>query len=183
MGNKKKAPDMPVLPPRDGEIERRHAYRRLNPKGDEETVVLRQGKQDEETLNELAHDLLRLIEDIEFAGLPALSAEQPNSQRSVNQTSPPQLVASRGDPARAAGETLTNMTVAPQTSDLGLGLGPTPADGPDLSRAKSPLRSNSQGENPARKYSSGYTGDGLNYGATHSEGRVWSIQAIAESIE
>lgn len=160
---------MPVVPARDGEIERRDSYTRLNPNGDEEFVRKRKGKQDEETLNELADDLMGLLEGIEFTAMPTLSAEQPDSQRVINQPTPPQFVASRGDPARAAGETLTNMTVAPQTSEMGLGLGPTPADAPDLARAKSPLTATPYGDKPTSKYITDYEGDGLDYGATHSE--------------
>jgi hypothetical protein len=167
MAKPRKAPPMPVVPTRDGEVERRNAYTRLNPKGDEEFVVKRQGKQDEETLNELVDDILSLIEDIEFSGMPALSAEQPNNQRAVNQSSPPQLVASRGDPARAAGETLTNMTVAPQTSEMGLGLGPTPGPGPDIGRALAPLAANARGDKPISKYITDE--NGLDFGATRSE--------------
>jgi hypothetical protein len=170
MSSNKKAPDMPMLPPKEGELERRNAYRRLNPQGDEELVVKRIGKPDEETLNELADDILDLLESVEFGSMPTVASEQPNYDRVVNQPSPPQLVASRGDPARAAAETLTNMTVAPQTSELGLG--PTPADDPETSRAKSPLSANPHAEDPISKYNAGYTGDGLNYGATHSESFV-----------
>ncbi len=173
---------MPIVPPKDG-VERRNVYTRLNPKGHEETIVKRQGKPDEETLNELAQDLLGLLESISFGQAPALSAEQPNHQRVYNQPSPPQLVASRGDPARTNGDSLTNMTVAPQTSDVGLGLGPSPADAPDVSRAKVPIAGNPLGGRPASKYNQGSTSDGLDYGATNSEGRMWSIQSIAESIE
>lgn len=171
MSDKRKLPEMPVVPPKDG-LERRNAYTRLNPKGHEELVVKHKGKPDEETLNELADDLLDLIESVSFGQAPALSAEQPLDQRAVNQNSPPQLVASRGDPVRASGETLTNMSVAPQTSDTGLGLGPTPADSPELSRAKAPIGSNPLGGRPISKYNRGSTGDGLDLGATHSESFV-----------
>lgn len=171
MAQKRKLPDMPVVPPKDG-VERRNVYTRLNPKGHEETVVTKKGKPDEETLNELADDILGLIESVSFGQAPALSAEQPIHQRAVNGPSPPQLVASRGDPARAAGETLTNMTVAPQTSDVGLGLGPTPADAPELSRAKGSIGANPLGGRPTSKYNQGSTGDGLDYGATYTESFV-----------
>lgn len=182
MAENQKLPDMPIVPSKDG-VERYNVYTRLNPKGHEEKVIKRKGKPDEETLNELADDLLSLIESVSFGQSSALSAEQPIHQRSVNQPSPPQLIASRGDPIRAADESLTNMTVAPQTSDTGLGLGPTPADAPDISRAKIPLGSSPLGDRPTSKYNRGSTGDGLDYGVTHSEGRRWSIQSIAESIE
>jgi hypothetical protein len=58
----KRPPPMPKVSPPEGEIERHDAYRRLNPNGDEELVVRRRGKKDEETLNELADYLLSLIE-------------------------------------------------------------------------------------------------------------------------
>ncbi len=179
---------MPVLaPPEDG-IKLRNVYTRLNPSGDQETVRKRPGKPDEATLSELdqlADRLSGLLEGsggVEFAGLPALSAEQPNSQRVVNQPSPPQLVASRGDPARAQDETLTNMTVAPQTSDLGLGLGPTPADGPELGRMKVRSGASPKGNDIPGKLNIGYTGDNIDYGATHSEHRLRSIYATSKPI-
>jgi hypothetical protein len=186
MAKSRKAPEMPRVPHRDGEVERRGAYTRINPLGHEELVVHKHGKRPEGTLSELeelADSLLDLLEDIEFGGLPSLSAEQPNDQRAVNQPDTPQFVASRGDPARAAGETLTNMTVAPATNEMGLGLGPTAADAPDLAMAKSPLLANPRADEPTSKYNTEYQGDRLDYGATHSEGLGWSIRSIAESIE
>lgn len=159
---------------------------RTNKLGQPEIVRKEKGKRPEGTLSELdrlADDLLWLIESINFGQAPALSAEQPIDQREYNQPSPPQLVASRGDPARANGDSITNMTVAPQTSEMGLGLGPSPADSPDMSRAKVPIAANPLGGRPTSKYNQDTPGDGLDYGATHSEHRVWSIQSIAESIE
>jgi len=165
---KSKVPEMPIVPPQDGEIELNNAYTRLNPKGDKELVIKRLGKHDEETLNELdelADNLMGLLEGIEFSGQPSLSAEQPNIQRNT-----PQLAASKGDQLRSAGETLTNMYVNSATSEHGVGIGPTPADSPDLSRAKSPLRSTPLSNN----------NDGLDRGATYSED---IIKSIAELIE
>lgn len=172
--------DMPIIPTPDGEVERRNAYVRLNPTGQKEFVRVKNGK-DEETLNELSDYLDSLIEDIQFTNMPALSAEQPPSQRITNQMAPPQLVASGGDSIRNNGDTITNMTVAPQTSALGLG--PTPADSPEISRAKANLRSNPIGDRLASKDITDYDGDKLDYGATHSESREWLMQMIADSIE
>lgn len=156
MAKSRKVPEMPILAPKDGEIERKNAYTRLNPSGDEEFVIKRVGKQDAETLNELAMDLLDLLESVEFANSPAMFSGQSNSERNVNQPNPPQLVASRGDPARAAGETLTNID-----------LNSAPADGPELARVRSPLRSNARGNESTSKYIS--HGNGMDLGATHSE--------------
>lgn len=173
MGKPKKAPDMPKLPTRPGEVERPNVYVRLNPTGDEETVIKRKGTRDEETLNEISDDILGLIEGVEFGGMSALGAGQTNDQRAVNQTSPPQLVASRGDSIRTNGDTITNMTAPPAAmSTSGLGMGPTPADAPDISRARSPLSANARVDDANSKYISGNNGDGLDHGATHSEAFV-----------
>lgn len=173
---------MPRVAPKDG-VERRNVYTRLNPSGAEEKVVTKKGHPDEETLNELARDLLGLIESISFGQTPALSAEQPLDQRAVNQNSPPQLVASRGDAARASGETLTNMTApAPGASNHGLGMGPMAADSPELSRAKAPLSANPLSGRAISKYNRGSTGDGIVNGATHSESLGTGAIAFAPGL-
>ena len=162
---------MPVVPPKEGELERRNVYTRLNPQGHEERVVKRQGHPDEETLNELAEDLLGLLESVSFGGLaPSMGNDQENYQRSVNQTQGSAQVASRGDQLRATDETLTNMTVAPPNGlDSGLGMGPMPADSPEESRAKSPLSATPLGGKAISKYNMTQAGDGLDDGATYSE--------------
>jgi hypothetical protein len=160
-----------------GTTSRREIIVRVNKLGQTEVVRKEKGKRPEGTLNELdelAEDLLGLLESVSFGQAPALSAEQPINQRAVNQPSPPQLVASRGDPARANGDSLTNMTVAPQTSEVGLGLGPSPADAPDVSRAKIPIAGNPLGGRPISKYNQGSIGDGL-------KESKWSIAIIAEA--
>lgn len=142
----------------------RNTYTRRNAKGDKEFVVQKKGKQDEETLNELADIISDLLEDIAFSGpLPAGggagSPEQLQYQRNRNQPDAPLMVGARGDGVRMAGESPNNMTAS--TSQV--------ADGPERSRAKSKLRANPRGTPPRNKYISGYYGDNIDYGATHSE--------------
>jgi|10_taG_2_1085330.scaffolds.fasta_scaffold00071_44 hypothetical protein len=60
-----KVPDMPEVDPDDGEVERHDAHYRLNPSGHKELVVKKKGEQDEETLNELAEDLMEMAGDYE----------------------------------------------------------------------------------------------------------------------
>lgn len=145
-------------------IERHNAYTRLNKKGDAELVIKKKGKQDEETLNELADDILDLLEDIEYAGpLPtgggAGSPEQLDYQRNRNQPDAPLMVGARGDGERMAGESPNNMTAST----------PQMADGPEQSRARSKYKATARGTPPRNKYITGYYGDNIDYGATHSE--------------
>lgn len=147
---------MPVVH-KDGEIERHNAYHRLNPSGHEEFVIKRDGKE-EETLNELADDVASLLEYMEFGGpMPAMSPEQPPNDRALNQS--PELVASRGDQLRNNDETITNMTGSTQLA----------SDSPELSRVKSKLQATAVGNKVRNKYITGSSGDGIDYGATHSE--------------
>lgn len=169
MGEKRKPPEMPVIPSKDG-VQRRNIYTRLNPRGDEETVVKHKGKPDEETLNELLGEIHDLIESISFGTSPALNAGQPNNQLVVNQ--PPQLVASKGDVVRANDDSLSNMTVSPLGCDAGLGFGPTSVDVPGLSRSKVSQGANPLGGRPISKYNQVSHGDGLDHNATHSESFV-----------
>jgi len=104
---KKKVPDMPVAPPEEDEVERHNAYHRINPIGDKELVVKRNGRQ-EATLSELAQQLLNMLESVEFTNMPAMAAGQDSFQRTVNGITP-QLVKSNNDQVRAAGDTITNM--------------------------------------------------------------------------
>lgn len=94
-----KAPPMPVVPPTDDEIERHDAYVRLNPKGHKELVVQRQGKPDEETLNELSLSILDLLEDVEFTNPPTLSAEQPNFSQTLSRVNQRQQTVTCDEPA------------------------------------------------------------------------------------
>lgn len=153
----KKLKPMPVIK-KEGEIERYNAYHRLNPKGDEEFVIKRKGGREEETLNELSDDIANLLEYMDFGGpMPAMSPEQPPNDRALNQS--PELVASRGDQIRNGDETITNMTGSTQLA----------SDSPELGRIKSRLRANAVGTKARNKYITGSTGDGIDYGATHSE--------------
>lgn len=136
---------MPRLPPEDG-IERHKAYTRLNPSGHKEFVV----DDDEETLNELSDDIIDMVESISFGGvLPtgggAGSPEQPQSDRRHNR-----LVGSSGDREREAGEDVNNFTSTTRQA----------ADGPELSRAKSKIKTSTvRGIDPRNKYIAGNDGD------------------------
>jgi hypothetical protein len=145
-------------------MERHNAYTRRNKKGDQEFVVKKKGKQDEETLNELADILMDLLEGIEFTGPQPIgggagSSEQLDYQRNNNQPDAPVMVGARGEGVRMAGESPNNMTAS--TSQM--------ADGPEDSRAKSKSKANARGTPPRNKYITGYPGDNIDYGATHSE--------------
>jgi hypothetical protein len=193
-----KAPKMPKVPDEDG-IERHKAYTRMNPMGhkefvpddDEETLNELAGALAEcaeqfiwnyihehlpdEVLNRPDTDdkidaaigrgedpdtILKMFEEsISFSGpLPtgggAGSPEQLETDRRHNR-----LVGSSGDQAREAGEDVNNFTSStPQASD-----------GPELSRAKSKIRTSTiRGIGPRNKYIAGHEGDGLD-GATRNE--------------
>jgi hypothetical protein len=75
--DKEKAPEMPKVEPEDG-IERHDAYTRLNPKGHKEFVA----GDDEETLNELSEDILRLLED--KAGLKKIAKQRVERNKDVD---------------------------------------------------------------------------------------------------
>lgn len=148
-------------------MDRHNAFTRRNKKGDKEFVVKKKGKQDEETLNELdelADILVDLLEGIEYAGpLPsgggAGSPEQLDYQKNKNQPDAPVMVGASGDGVRMAGESPNNTTAS--TAQM--------ADGPEDSRAKSKLKATARGTPPRNKYITGYSGDNIDYGATHSE--------------
>lgn len=144
--------------------QRHNAYTRLNPSGHKELVIKKKGKRDTETLNELVESLLEMLEGIDYAGpLPtgggAGSPEQLEYQRNPNQPDAPLMVGSRGDVDIANGESPNNMTASE----------PRAADGPERSRAKSKLGATFRGTPPRDKYITGYRGDNIDYGATHSE--------------
>lgn len=177
------------------DIERHDAHYRMNPSGHKELVVKKKGEQDDETLNELADSLMEVLDpkcsgcglpyigDKEFCGncrsgltpgvtgesiafsgpLPtgggAGSPEQQPYQRARNQPDAPEFTGNSADMEREAGESPNNMTSStPQASD-----------GPERSRSKSKLKANARGNDSRNKYITGYRGDSLDYGATHSE--------------
>lgn len=165
----KKVPKMPKVPPKEGEIERHNAYTRLNPKGHKEFVIKR-GNKEEETLNELAEEIDILCREYMEMGetIPAMSFEQPMSSRTDNIRFSPKLVSGSQEALRINGDTISNMT---GTTKLA-------ADAPDDSRAKSRLKANVYGGSrykPRKENMGGNknivspTGDGIDYGATHSE--------------
>ena len=154
---------MPVVPPKDDEIERYGAYTRLNPNGDEEFVIDKKGEK-EETLNELSDSISSLLEYMDFGGqMTAMASGQLPNETAVNVDMPsdktPQLVSSRGDRVRANGDTLTNMTLSlPQL-----------ADSPELSRAKSKINANASRSGGRNKYITGSSGDSIDNCVTHNE--------------
>ncbi len=150
-------------------IKRHDAYYRMNPSGHKELVVKKKGKRDEEILNELVEDLIyelyKYDEGVEFAGqTPAISAEQQPNERARHGFTPsgmmndsPQFIMGRDENSEESPNNLTSSTE--QASDS-----------PELSRAKSKIgSSNFRGKPSQNKYITGYTGDKLDYGATHSE--------------
>ena len=145
-------------------VERHNAYVRRNPSGHKELVIKKKGKPDEETLNELVESLMGVLEGIDYSGpLPsgggAGSPEQLDYQKNRNQPDTPLMVGSRGDSERAAGESPNNMTSSTSQE----------SDGPETSRVKSRLRATARGTPSRNKYISGYYGDNIDLGATHSE--------------
>lgn len=117
----------------------------------------------------LSDALNGLDESVAFAGpLPtgggAGSSEQLEYQRNPNQPDAPLMVGSSGDQER------NNVALGGGSSPSDLKSSePQVADGPERSRAKSKHRATDKGNDIADKYITGYTGDGLDYGATHSE--------------
>ena len=104
-----------------------------------------------------------LRESVAFSGpLPtgggAGSPEQLETDRRHNQFTP-LMVSLDGDQERTAQDDLNNLTST--TAQV--------ADGPERSRAKSRHRATARGNEFPIKNIAGYRGDGLDYGATHSE--------------
>lgn len=166
---KNKLKKMPIVPPKDGDVERHNAYTRLNPKGHEEFVVKKPGK-DEETLNEIAEAIEDLYREYMEMGevTPAISAEQPLSGRTNNIRFTPRLVSGNHETLRTNADTISNMTGSTKLA----------ADMQDEGRAKSRLKANAYQAprfKPRKENMGGNknivspTGDGLDYGATHSE--------------
>jgi hypothetical protein len=103
-------------------------------------------------------------ESIQFAGpLPtgggAGSPEQLEYNRKNNMFGAPEAPTQTGAMERAAGDSLSNMTAAT----------PMAADGPEEQKVKANLPASARGNPRRRKNNTGYTGDGIDYGATHSE--------------
>jgi hypothetical protein len=166
---KKNLKKMPIITPKDGEIEHHNAYTRLNPKGHEEFVVKR-GNKDEETLNEIAEELDILCREYMEMGetTPAVSAEQPMSSRTNNIRFTPRLVSGSYEALRTNGDTISNMTSSTKLA----------ADLEDDGRSRSDKRANSYYGprfRPSKENIGGNknidspTGDSLDYGATHNE--------------
>jgi hypothetical protein len=178
-------------------VELHNTETRINKLGHKELVKKKKGKRDEETLNEinkLAGELFSQVESyddlidsgnfeklerylsgrsnrinlsqesIDFSGpLPtgggAGSPQQPEYDRRHNVFGAPEAPTQTGSMERAANDSLSNMTAAT----------PMAADGPEEQKAKINLPANPRGNPPRRKNNKEYTGDGLDYGATHSE--------------
>lgn len=134
-------------------------------------------REDEETtLNELAKDLVEMLEDVEYGKVgTSIMADQDTYNRMTNQPVPPQYAAARGDSIRNNLDTITNMTTdnrlyANMDSDKDLLKGSSEfelEDDSDSSEIHS--GSNPRGLVRPDKYITDYRGDGLDYGATHSE--------------
>jgi hypothetical protein len=132
-------------------------------------------KKEEATLNELARDVIEMVEDVEFTGVgPSIMADEPTYNRMTNQPSPPQLAASRGDTVRNVGDSLTNASSSmKQYSDMDASKDLLDDDEFDLDQdfegAIEYPGSNNRGLVRPDKYITDNRGDGLDYGATHSE--------------
>lgn len=157
---KRKLKQMPIVQPKEGEIERHNTYTRLNPKGHEELVIQKRG-QDEETLNELANEIEeQLLEYMDMGEVsPALMSDQPLNDRIGNRKHIPRLVSSAQDPLRTNDDTITNMT---GTTKLA-------ASSPEQQKIQSNIRATHLGRRPRNKYITSPQSDGAIYGATHSE--------------
>lgn len=132
-------------------------------------------EKEEATLNELARDVIEMVEDVEFTGVgPSIMADEPTYNRMTNNPAPPQLVASRGDTVRNVGDSLTNASSSmKQYSDMDASKDLLDDDEFDLDQdfegAIEYPGSNNRGLVRPDKYITDYRGDGLDYGATHSE--------------
>lgn len=150
---------------------------RINKMNDVEQIrkVSKDRKREEDTLNELARDVIEMAEDVEFGPVgTSIMADEPTYNRMTNQPSPPQLVASRGDSARNVGDSLTNVTgstkpYADMDADKDLLSDDEFELEQDFGDAIPPAGSNHMGTVRDDKYIYDYRGDGLDYGATHSE--------------
>lgn len=109
-------------------------------------------------------EIVAMFESISFGGVGPSgggmgSPEQPPNDRRHNQPDPPIMVSMDGDRERAANDDLNNFTSTTRQV----------ADGPEQQRAKSKYGANARGNDLPIKNIAGYRGDGLDYGATHSE--------------
>jgi hypothetical protein len=148
-------------------------YTRINPKGHKELVYRHDPDQEDiETLNELAADVDRLIDEIKLEHIeqgevaPAISHEQPISDRLHKIRQTPLYVVGNNDIIRNNDDTITNMS----------GSTPMAANSPEEQslnvKANSYYGSKSQ---PRKKVIGGnkdissYSGDNIDYGDTHNE--------------
>lgn len=131
------------------EIERQDSEIRLNPSGHKELVVKKKGKKDISTLNELATDLINVLEGIDFNG--PMPSSNPGMKNSSNT---PELVSSSGDMQRASDETISNMHISSEAP-------------PSLDRAKAKpkFKVRTLGNESQNKYINGQ----LNSSSTHNE--------------
>jgi hypothetical protein len=146
----------------DHQAPRRSASVRVNPSGHREVVVKQKGKRDDETLNELARELMGMLESIDLAPLPsgggAGSPEQPNYMRHFNQPDTPLMVGATGDIERSVGESPNNMTAST----------PQMVSGPGVPPTKMNTTTNPLGSDLSNKYITGSL-SGIDDGATQSE--------------
>lgn len=141
-------------------------------------------KKEEATLNELARDVVEMIEDVEYGDVvgSAVSAEQPNYSRMTGQAVPPQYVAASGDRVRNVSDSLTNMTGSTKLAanmdaekntfdedEFGFDEDDEFGSGQDSDSVAVHSGANPRGLVRPDKYITDYRGDGLDYGATHSE--------------
>lgn len=137
-------------------------------------------KKKEQTLNELSDEIIEMFENVEFSGPGAsIMADEPLLNRMTNQPRPPSLTASRGDNLRANQDAISNMTSGRRADDINKSKNilSDPDDfeleeeyqDDDQDPAFVPRGANYEGGDSSDKYISDYRGDGLDYGATHSE--------------
>ena len=131
---------------------------RVNPQGDEEEVPARGPEvddEDDETLNELAQELLDLVGlDLDLLGLGEsvdMGAVSSAAEGGVSREQLPHANARNRRSNKLSAPVLTRSTERgdgqPVDNDLeGSGMHSVRAEGPELSRAKSKLRGNSMGE-------------------------------------
>lgn len=131
---------------------------RINPQGDEEEVPARGPEvddEDDETLNELAQELLNFIDlDSSLLGLDEnvdMGAVSGAAEGGVSRGQLPNTIARNRQSRKLSAPVLTRGTERgdgqPVDNDLeGSGMHSVRAEGPELSRAKSKLKGNSMGE-------------------------------------
>lgn len=134
---------------------------RINKMNTPEKITKKDGEQ-EETLNELSEDILRMLEDVEYGNSSpagsAVMADEPTYSRMTNQRRPPSYTGSRGDSLRNVGDSITNMPVSSR-----------PAPNFDVAKEKLKSPANPRGRSRNSQVIDTSFGDGLDYGATHNE--------------